>query len=77
MAEKVQVTIDREECIVCGTCWSDCSEFFEESPEDGFSQVIESYRVNNNPAEGEAPLDLKDCVTEAADGCPVEIIHVH
>ncbi|MEB3847269.1 MAG: ferredoxin [Desulfurococcales archaeon] len=27
-------------------------------------------------AEGVVPDDLKDCVQEAADSCPVNIIHV-
>jgi len=72
----LKVTIDREECISCGACWADCPEFFEENLDDGFSQVVEEYRTGGNPAEGEAPAELEDCVRDAADGCPVEIIHV-
>ncbi|MBD3182455.1 ferredoxin [Candidatus Poribacteria bacterium] len=73
---KFKVTIDREECISCGQCWETCSEFFEENSDDGFSQVISEYRIKDNPAEGEASEDLEDCVQEAADVCPVEIIDV-
>ena len=76
MADQLRVTIDRDECILCGACWVDCPEVFEESLDDGLSQIVEQYRVNGDPAIGEVPADLEDCVTEAADGCPVEIIHI-
>ena len=76
MSDKLNVTIDRDECIFCGTCWATCPEFFEESPDDDFSQIVAKYRVGGDPGIGEAPEELGDCVREAADGCPVEIIHV-
>lgn len=71
-----KVTIEREDCISCGVCWSECPEFFEENPDDGFSMVKEEYRSNGNLAEGQAPDELTDCVESAEAGCPVEIIHV-
>lgn len=71
-----KVHIDRDECIICGACWVSCPEFFEESPEDSLSQVVEEYRVGGDPAEGEAPEELEECVKEGALDCPVEIIHV-
>lgn len=70
------VRIDREDCISCGVCWTTCPEFFEENVDDGYSQVVEQYRTGGNIGQGEAPDDLEDCVQDAADGCPVEIIHV-
>lgn len=73
---KVRIQIDRDECIVCGSCWQDCPEVFEEGPDDGFSQIVEQYRVEGDPARGEAPEELKSCVQGAADNCPVEIIHL-
>jgi ferredoxin len=76
MAEKIRVTIDREGCIQCGVCYSVCSEVFEENPEDGFSSIVETYRTDDEGAEGQVPGDLEDCVTEAAESCPVEVIHV-
>ena len=72
----MRVRIDREECIECGTCYADCPEVFEESPEDYFSQIVEEYRVDDDPAVGEVPEDLEECVEDAVYGCPVEIIHV-
>jgi ferredoxin len=72
----VKVTIDRDECIVCGSCWIDCPEVFEEGPDEGLSQVVEQYRVNGDPSQGEVPDELRSCVQEAADNCPVAIIDV-
>lgn len=72
----IRIRIDRDECILCGACWEDCPEVFEENPDDELSQVVEQYRINDDPAQGEVPEELEDCVRTAADGCPVEIIHV-
>ncbi len=72
----VKVSIDRNDCISCGNCWTICPEFFEQNSDDDFSQVVEMYRVGGNIAEGEAPQKLEDLVREAADSCPVQIIHV-
>ena len=72
----MKVTIDREECTSCSVCWSDCPEVFEENTDDGWSQIVPKYRSGDDPGEGEVGSDLEDCVTGAAEGCPVEIIHV-
>ena len=71
----MKVTIDREECISCGSCWTDCPQFFEENQDDGFSQVLKQYRTAGNLGEGVAPASLGECVQTAADDCPVSIIH--
>jgi len=71
----LKIKIDRDECIQCASCWSICPDVFEEGPEDGLSQVVKSYRVGNDLALGAAPEKLRACVTEAAESCPVEVIH--
>jgi ferredoxin len=76
MADKLKVSIDRDDCISCAVCWSDCPDFFQENPDDGQSQILEQYRTGGNPGQGEAPEDLADCVRSAAENCPVEVIHV-
>jgi ferredoxin len=72
----MKVSIDRSNCTSCGTCWDTCPAFFEENPDDSFSQIMEKFRTNGSIAEGTAPEDLDACVTEAADLCPVQIIKV-
>jgi len=76
MSDMIKVTIERDGCILCGACWVDCPEVFEESLEDGLSQIVEGYRVDGDLAVGEVPPNLEDCAEEAAMACPVEVIHV-
>lgn len=76
MSGKLAVSIDRDECISCATCWETCPDFFEEHPDDALSQIVEKYRVGDNLGQGEAPGELEDRVRNAADDCPVEIIHI-
>ncbi len=72
----VKVTIDRDECILCGACWAECPDVFEESPDDGMSQLIEEFQADGDPAVGEIPDDLEGCAINGADVCPVVIIEV-
>lgn len=71
-----KVTIDRESCISCASCWTECPSFFEENPDDSFSMIKEKFRIDNKINTGNAPEDLAGCVQEAADLCPVQIILV-
>ena len=71
-----RLRIDRDECIQCATCWQVCPEVFEEGPDDGLSQIVEPYRVDGDPALGEVSEALVDCIQEAAESCPVQIIHL-
>ena len=73
-----KVRIDpRDSCISDMVCVSICSDVFQMNDEDGKSEIVPQFRVSpDNNAEGIVPDDLKDCVQEAADSCPVNIIHV-
>lgn len=74
MAKKV--TIRREECTSCETCWVTAPEFFQQNAVDTWSEVVEKYRIGGNNAEGNAPDDLLAKVQEGADSCPVQIIEI-
>lgn len=54
-----------ENCIGCGACVSICSEVFRMNDEG----LAEAYV---NPV----PSDLEESSQEAADGCPVDAIHL-
>lgn len=71
----MKVTIDRSECISCGVCWGECPDFFEENPDDHWSEVVSAFRTAGDLSQGIAPSDLEQCVRQAAEGCPVQIIH--
>jgi len=72
----MKVKIDREGCISCGACWTTCPGFFEENPDDGRSQVAAGYRREKKLGEGTVPEDQEECVQSAAEGCPVQVIHL-
>jgi len=76
MVEGLRVTIERDECIACGACWAECPGVFAENPDDGESEIVEEYRIGEDPGVGVVPELLEDCVRAAADVCPVEIITV-
>jgi len=63
-------------CVSCGTCWELCPDFFEENPDDSFSQVREKFRLDGMRGEGIPPVELEACTMEAADLCPASVISI-
>lgn len=72
----MKVLIDRSNCVSCGTCWEACPGFFEQNPDDSFSQIIAKFRVGENIAEGTPPQELEGCAADAVDLCPSSVITV-
>ncbi len=72
----VKIAIDRDGCIGCGACWGSCPEVFESNADDAKSQIVGKYQVQGNSGEGEVGENLADCVRQAADGCPMQVIAV-
>lgn len=68
-----KLIIERERCTSCGSCEDLCPELFE-LDKDGISHIIGSERVENND---ELELDEEKCSLDAAENCPVMIIHVY
>ncbi|MDA8228488.1 MAG: ferredoxin [Desulfitobacterium hafniense] len=58
--------VDKNTCIGCGACPDICGDIFK-MEDDGLAIAY----VNPVPSE------LEDCAKEAADGCPVDAIHVN
>jgi ferredoxin len=69
----MKITIDREACIMCGSCENICDKVFH-LPDNDKSTIVEKYRVSATLEKGEIPADLEACAQEAADNCPVSAI---
>lgn len=61
----MKAIIDRDGCISCGLCQETCPEVFRIA-DDGFAEAYVD----------EIPEGAEDTAQEAADGCPVEVIHI-
>ena len=70
------ITIDRDNCISCGMCWDTCPEVYEQNAADSQSQILSSWQVAGNPAEGSVGEELAECAREGASVCPVSVISV-
>ncbi|HWQ71788.1 MAG TPA: ferredoxin [Desulfitobacteriaceae bacterium] len=57
--------VDPDTCIGCGTCPAICPEVFQMND----NGLAEAYV---NPV----PSSLEETAQEAADGCPVDAIHI-
>ncbi|WP_122641873.1 ferredoxin [Luxibacter massiliensis] len=60
----MKATIDRDGCIGCGLCAGTCPEIFSMA-DDGLAEVT-----------AEITSDTESTAQEAADNCPVSVIHV-
>jgi len=73
---RMKVKIEpRDQCLGDDICVNLCPAVFARG-EDGKAVIVEQYRAGGNIAEGEVPDDLRDCVENAAQACPVGIIIV-
>jgi len=68
-----KIVQEREKCIGCGSCVAMCPKYWEMA-DDGKSRLIGSEKN----AEGNYELKVEEvgCNKEAADVCPVQIIHI-
>ena len=67
---------DRPNCIGCGACEAVASDFFE-IKDDGKVQVKGGKKLDND--QYELDFEEKDfkAVKDAADSCPVNVIHIN
>ncbi|MBI2232816.1 MAG: ferredoxin [Candidatus Aenigmarchaeota archaeon] len=78
MAYKIEH--DRPSCIACAACSIVAPEFWQMSPCDGKSDLANSEHVvvNSEIVKEELQIEAKDFVKNknAADMCPVNVIHI-
>ena len=66
----MNIKIDQEKCIGCGSCTAVCPELFELGGEDNKARV-RGAETEDKPAEKD-----DKCAQEAADICPVQAIEI-
>jgi ferredoxin len=67
-----KIILEREKCIGCGSCQALCPKYFK-LIEDGKSHLIGSKKNSKNE---ELEVEKVDCIKEAAEACPVQIIKI-
>ncbi len=73
--EKNKVVHFKKDCISCGACAAIAPEFWE-MDDEGLAQLKGSLEVENHHELDIDTLEEKTINQEAADCCPVNIIHV-
>jgi ferredoxin len=69
----MKIIHEREKCIGCGSCCAICPKFWE-MKEDNKSHLIGSSQTPEGNEE--LVIDEISCNQDAADSCPVSIIHI-
>jgi ferredoxin len=69
----MKITQEHKKCIGCGSCVAICPKYWE-TGDDGKSKP----KGAKASSKGVFELEIKkiECNQEAADACPVQIIHV-
>ncbi len=72
---KYRVEHDRPNCIGCGACAAVCDKFWAMSDEDGKS-LLKGAKKEGSLEVLEIDEEDFECMKEAADSCPVNVIHI-
>ncbi len=69
----MKIIQERKKCIGCGSCAAVCPKHWEMS-DDGKATLIGS--VINSKEVYELEVNKLDCLQEAVDSCPIDIIKI-
>ena len=70
---KFKVELVRKECTACESCVESCPDYFEMA-DDALVNLKGSTKAGDNE---ELEVDNLGCIKDAADACPVNIIHIY
>ncbi len=70
----MKIHLDRKNCIGCGVCVALCPRFFNMG-EDGKS-TLKKGTLNRKDNSEYLEISSIECAQDAADSCPVQVIHV-
>lgn len=71
-----KIVQNHEGCIGCGTCAAICPEFWEMNDEG--KADLKGAKISPDKKEQELEIEDKDmgCNKDAAEACPVQVIHI-
>lgn len=70
----MNVSINRNKCISCALCWSDCPEIFKLDQDDNLSRIVDKFEISDNIARGKIPNSLRKFAQSAIVHCPASVI---
>ena len=70
----MKILVERSKCIGCGSCAALCPKMWEMA-EDGKS-FLKNSTTDRETGNQELEIENLECAQEAADACPVQIIHI-
>jgi len=70
----MKIIHEKSKCIGCGACAAICAKMFE-MDESGIAQLKNSV-INPDSKSYEIEVEDLACAKDAAESCPVEIIHI-
>ena len=76
MAKTYKITHHKTDCIGCGACTVIAPDFWEMN-DDGKSDLIGSRSKENGTQQRKIEEKNFEINLEAAESCPVEVIHIH
>jgi ferredoxin len=68
-----KVELIRDECTACQMCADSCPDHFEMA-DDVLAHIKGSTKAGDND---NLEIDALGCIKDAADGCPVNCIHIY
>ena len=71
----MKVTIDRMQCVSCGSCWDSCPALFVQNEEDSFSQIVPEYQEKGDFATSITLPETIACRTRCRRPLPVGDYH--
>jgi ferredoxin len=71
---RFKVELIREECTACESCVGSCPDHWEMEDDGQHSHLKGSTTVGGNEV---LEMDTLGCNKEAAEGCPVNCIHIY
>jgi len=73
--KKYKLEHDRPNCIGCSACTAVAPDFWEMN-DDGFSDIKEAKKREDGREERDITDEELDVNMEAAESCPVNVIHI-